>query len=407
MTYIDQQAVMLANINQDERQIDMDPAIALLAPRIAPFLLLSQQPSIPYGSHEEGARKPTFNTRMVINYEFKWLEDELRATSTQVNQSGGYTSSDTSLTVDDASVFAVGDLIDVVATGEILRVDVSNPTTNVITVTRSWGTTAAASLSDNDVLKLIGNVNAENSRARTYTGMQTTTKTNYIQTTRHPLEGSHAHERSGLYGQNQRAYLRKKEFNEHMRAIESSLLFGEGNAGTEYNGSGREYSTNGLLSYISTNVTTGVGTLSKATWNTWLQDLFTYGKGEKVILCSGTVAQAVNNFSGDTTSNPKSTIYVENLAKAFGINIVTYVCKFGTVHLIMHGLLDGTVYGGYAIGIEPEHIRMVNVRGGDKFTLYQNIQEPDRAGWKDEYRTDFGLEFKLEQNAALMTGVTG
>lgn len=408
-TFIDGAANMLANINSDERKVDMAPAIAMKAPRVSPLLLLSQRPTIPYGINEKGAKTVKFNTRTVINYEYKWLEDETRTRSSQIN-GAAFDSSTIVITVDDASIFQVGDLVDVVATGEILRVNATDTTAETISVTRSWGATAAGALADNGVLLVVGNVNAENARAREASDVITTTKTNYIQTTRHPFAGSHAMERSELYGGNQRSYKRKKFFLEHLLDIESSILFSEGNAGSEYNGTGIEYSTKGLLELLTENVTAAGGTLSKATWLTWLKSLFKYGSDEKFVFASPTVANAVTGFAGNDTSAPKSSIYVQNLATTFGVNIFTYVTKFGTVHIVMHGLLSdiySSVYDGYAIAIDPQHLQMVHVRGGDKFQMYTDIQENDRAGWKDEYRTDFGIQYDIISTGGVLTGVTG
>lgn len=408
-TFIDGAANMLANINQDERKVDMAPAIAMKAPRISPLMLIAQRPTIPYGVAEKGAKTVKFNTRTVINYEFKWLEDEVRTRSSQIN-GAAFTSATVNITVDDASIFQVGDLVDVVATGEILRVNTVDTTNEVIGVTRSWGSTAAGALADNGVLLVVGNVNAENARAREASDVLTTTKTNYIQTTRHPLAGSHAMERSELYGGNQRAHKRKKFFLEHLLDVEASCLFSEGNAGSEYNGSGIEYSTKGLLELLTENVTAAGGTLSKSTFHTWLKSIFKYGSDEKFVFASPTVANAISNFAGNDTTAPKSSIYVQNLANVFGVNIFTYKSKFGDVHIIMHGMLSDTVasvYDGYAIAVDPEHLQMVHVRGGDKFTLYTDIQENDRAGWKDEYRTDFGIQYDTISTGGVLTGVTG
>ena len=408
-TFIDNSANLLSNINQDERKVDMAPAIAMKAPRIAPLMLIAQRPTIPYGISEKGAKTVKFNTRTVINYEYKWLEDEVRTRSSQVNGTTFDTNS-IQITVDDASIFQIGDLVDVVTTGEILRVNSSDTTNDIISVTRSWGSTAAGALADNSVLLVVGNVNAENARAREASDVITTTKVNYIQTTRHPFAGSHATERSELYGGNQRSYKRKKFFLEHLLDVEASCWFSEGNEGSEFNGSGIEYSTKGLLELLTENVTAAGGTLSKSTWHTWLKSIFTYGSDEKFIFASPTVANAVSNFAGNDASAPKSSIYVQNLANVFGVNIFTYVSKFGTVHIIMHGMLSANtaaVYDGYAVAVDPEHLQMVHVRGGDKFTMYTDIQESDRAGWKDEYRTDFGIQYDTISTGGVLTGVTG
>lgn len=399
----------LDNIHQDARVIDMSNELPLKAPRITPILFLSQRPNVEYGRQETGAKSVTFNFREVFNVEFKWMEDALRDFQSLINFAAGYSSSDTVLTVDDADIFQVGDLVLAVSGGEIMRVDASDTTNNLITVTRSWGTTAAGSIADNAVLVVIGNVNAENARSRSTSDRNPVTKTNYIQTARNPFDGSDKSVQTELYGiKDLRMYKRNKIFTEHLFNIEASLIAGEPNSGTEYGGSAMELSTGGFLYFMTENTRAVGGPLTKADFESWLANAFQYGSDEKYLFCGSKVSTAISKFAGDMSSAPVSTVQVQNLAKEFGIKIRTYMSDNGIVHIIRHGWLDQyDTYKGYGLLIDPKHVRMARLRKGDWMKLYTDIQESDRAGWKDEYRSDFGLEFKLPSYHGLITGVTG
>ncbi len=404
-----QGSALTSNINQDQRVIDMSEEIAFKAPRISPFLFLAQRPSMPYGNPETGAKTVSFNLRGVFNTTFKWLEDELRDMSTTTS---AQIADATTLwvAVTNVNIFQLGDIVDVVPTGEILRVDEIDTVGLQIKVTRGWGTTAAAAASaTNNTLLIIGNVNAENARSRPTSDILTTTKQNYIQTTRNPFDGSDKTQQTQLYGiQDYRMYKRNTKFLEHLYNIESSLLFGQPFSGTEYQGSSPEIQTGGVLYFVNQNVQDmGGGALTKADFEDWLADAFDFGSDEKFLFCGKAVSKAISKFAGDTSSAPVSTVYVQNLATTFGIKIRTYQSDNGIVHIIRHGLLKGDTYKGYGILIDPKFMRMARLKKGDWFKMYPDIQENDRAGWKDEYRTDFGLELRLPINHGLLTGVGG
>jgi hypothetical protein len=279
-----------ANINTQQIVRDVSPTIAFLAPRIAQLLFLSSRVApapfnSAFGVQEQGARSLSLGIRTVTNFTFEWLEDALKATTTQINNGGGYLDSDTSIVVDDSSIFAVNDLIDVVRTGEILMVTANTVATNTLTVSRSWGATAAAALVDNDYLLIIGNAYSEAGSYALNPVKITTNKSNYIQDTRHSFAGTFVLDKHELYGTSgQRPYLRNKFLVEHQKYIEASLLFGEKNAGTGADGSPKKTTGGFIEAQGSNNVVAVGGALTKPTWNAWLKDLFTYGSPEKLVL---------------------------------------------------------------------------------------------------------------------------
>ena len=404
-------ALTTQNILADEKKVDMSTEVAQLAPRLSPFMLLANAPSVAFdGGQQSGVTQITFGTRTVKNFEFDWMEDELKSKATAINLVGGYGTGDTVLVVDDASIFLPGDTVLSPASGEVLRVDDRNTTSNTITVTRAFGPVAAAALADDAVLKITGNVNAENGRSRIYTNTVKTKKTNYIQTIRHTVEVTRMMQLTDTYSGDPRTYERAKVLREHLEDIEAALMFGKKYKGTEYGGSNVEYATGGLLEFAAgaNAISTGVGTLTKATWLSWLKDLFKYGPNEeRIIFASSTAAAAVAAFGGNNTSDPKATVLVANLEREFGMLINTYHTLVGVVHIIIHPLLTGSVYDGYMVAFDPSMVRMAVPEGGDRFMLYPDLQPLDQQGYKDEYRTDCGLEVRLTKTMGLMTGITG
>lgn len=404
-----QGAALITNINQDQRVIDMAGEIPYKAPRISPFLFCGMKPTVAYGQNERDSRSVAFSVRTVFNTEFKWLENELREFTTMVNNGAGYVAADLWIVVDSVSIFQTGDLVLHVSSGEVVRVDEIDTANVKIKVTRSFGTTAAASLSDNDVLQIIGNVSAENSRSRESNDVIPVTKSNYIQTSETTFDGSKKSQQVELYGiKDYRTYKRGTKYIEHLYNIESSLIFGEENgSGTEYNGTAQELSTAGILRYATENNFDVSGALTKPDFEDWLGDLFEYGSDEKFLFCGKRVSKAISKFAGDNSSQPVSSVFVQNLAKEFGVKIRTYHSDNGILHVIRHGMLKGDIYGGYGIGVDPAHIKICRLRDGDWMKLYTDIQENDRKGWKDQYLTDFGLQVQLPSYHGVIKGVEG
>ena len=133
------------NIGSARLVVDMSNEIALLQPSKTPLITILKQ-----------AMK---NTRAASNPKFSWMEDDLKARWDAINNGAGYNDAATSIVVDNGAYFIVGDVVKVPRTGEVLFVTAVN--TNTLTVTRGFGTTAAAALVDNDPLVIVGNANTK------------------------------------------------------------------------------------------------------------------------------------------------------------------------------------------------------------------------------------------------------
>jgi len=302
----------------------------------------------------------------------------------------------------------VNDIVDVVSTGEILLVTAINTGTNTLTVTRSWGATAAAAMADNAYLLIIGNSYSEISTYSLNPQKLLAFKDNQIQDTRHSFGTSYILQKSELYNGDQRAYFRKKFLVDHMKLIESSLIFGEKQDGTAADGAPRR-TTGGVLEFQSSNALAVGGALTKQTFNGWLKDVFknTTGSTERILLCSPLVANAISNFAADNTGTPRSQMWVMNNAREFGLNVMSYITKFGTIHLVIHGLLDGSVYEGYAIALDPSQLRLVKLANGYFMNMREDIVQDGAHRWVDEFCTYFGLEYRNPETGGIMTGITG
>src|SRR6185436_2595319 len=133
------------NFSSDERPQNWREAILLLFPNgEAPLTALLSY------LKNEGTNDPQFN----------WWQKALPTQRFKVN--GTIASGTTTLVVDSGAKDTVqGSLLLVEATGEVLRVT-STPTDDVtLLIERSWGSVAAAQITDDYMITIIGNVNEE------------------------------------------------------------------------------------------------------------------------------------------------------------------------------------------------------------------------------------------------------
>jgi len=367
------------NILAAKRVVDMSNEIALLEPNAAPLTVLMKR--------IDGKKKTA------INPKYNWMEDELAPRWDAVNYSTGYTTGATSIVVDNGSYFKVGDVIKNCNTGEQMLV--SDVSTNTLTVTRGWGSTAAATVTDNDVITILSNASAEGSTMPTLKTTKEVEKTNYIQTIRTPFGVTGTEDASEMYGGKDIAYLQKKAGIEHAKDIERVLLFGEPKEDTT--GTTPRRFTGGLNYFITTNRTDASGTLTETEFETFCRTIFRYGSKKKVLLASPLIVSAINSWAGGKLDTVPSD-------KTYGIDVKEYLTGHGTLLIVKHDLLEQS-YAGYAFAIDPEYLSIRTMKGRDT-KLYTNIQANDEDSRKDEYRSDVGFELKLEKAHGVLYGVT-
>lgn len=323
------------------------------------------------------------------SFEVKWHTDELRPKFDAVNNGAGYTAADTSVVVDNVKFFAIGDLAKVTRTGEVIYISAVNDATGALTVTRSWGATAAAAIVDNDEILIIGphyDENAQLQSARSTTEVQYTNQTAIW---RHNFEVSGTHQAIAEAGGHEHgsdvAYQRKKMLLEHKRDINLACLFSEQGA------SGTRRSMMGIIEFIKTygvgrvNSTSGV---SFSVFMTAARTATRYNNKRMVIICSRLFAQIVTEWGLANNVH----IHLEVGAKTFGLDVMKITTPHGTFSLLVDDALEGTEYSQFAICVATDE------KGGPKWkwlrqtTLLKNRQEDDQDGYEEEVITEGTME---------------
>ncbi len=371
------------NVAQGLRKIDMADKILLLEPDAAPLTVLSKRLS------KKGTHNP----------EFKWSEDALEARFDAVNNGAGYSSSATSVIVDNGAYFAAHDLVYVTRTGEVVRV--TAVVGNTLTIVRGVGSTAAA-LVDNDELLITSSAQPEGDTSKPARSSNATIVTNYTQIVRKSFHSTRTQIQSDQYtNPNDWDYQANKTGIEHKKDIEYALWFGKPSEDTT--GSQPRRTTGGVFHYITTNVTDAGGQLTEGEFFNALRPIFRYSQGDKFGFASGLVVDVLNQF-------PRTKVQViEQAKKEYGLSVMRYISPHGNLNVVRHWLLEGAKFGGYMAVLDMKEIvyrYLANSKGSSDTHIRKEIQAPDEDARKDEYLTECGEQFGLEKKHGLITGVT-
>lgn len=373
--------------NTSNNPIDMANEILELEPNQAPFVTLTQK----------------LKKVKATNPKFQWQESLSMPWLTTVSASA--TSAATAIGV-TADIFRVNDVVRITSTGEAILVTAT--AAGAITATRALGSgagsaagaIAAASAQTGSELFIVGNSNAEGATLREIKHPQLTSQFNYCEIFRTPFGVTGTEDATEHYGGDERARLRAKFGIEHVRNLERSFWFGARDIKNT-----NQRTSGGVVEYLTTNRTNVGGSLTEATFKTFLKSGFRYGSSRKVLFCSPTVKVAIDGFP---TAGTGAVAHINDPGSGnnkWGIDLVTYMSSQGVVDVVMHRAWnDSTVLGGYAFLIDPANVEYHYLRDT---MLRPNVQAPDYDGMKDEYLTECGLKLANEPTHAQLIGVTG
>lgn len=372
------------NISADTREIDMGQRITLLEPESAPLTVLTKR----------------IRTIRAIDPQFNWLEDAREPRFDAINAGAGYDTDDTELTVDNGSYFAEHQLVKNTRTTEIFRV--VSVAGNVLSVIRGVGNSGTGvAMNDNDELVILSTAQPEGDTSRDARTSNPTKVTNYTQIFRNSWEVTGTLRASTPKVQpkdwNHQAH---KVGIEHALDIEYALLFGK--ADENLTGGQPRRTTGGVLDFVTTNSQDAGGAFTEAELATFMRTNFRYGSRRKVMLAAPLVVSVMNAFA-------QGKLETRQGESTFGLAVMKYVSPFGTIDMVTHWLLEGTIYGGYGILLDLDELAWRPLSNEDEHRdtkVRKEIQENDRDGRKDEYLTEGGLQVGHEQKHGLLTGVT-
>lgn len=374
------------NVNQTLRKPDIADAILLLQPDASPLTVISKRLN----------KKPTHNPL------FQWAEDDLDPRFSACPAGATNVATAITVTAGQGAFFQQYDLVKVTATAEVMRV--VSVATDTLTVVRGVGqggvgTTIGAAAE----LLLLGSAMPEGALSKPARSNNATMALNYTQIFRKPVESTETWIHSDQFTtQNDWDYQLAKEGIEHLKDIEENFI--QGRAMEDVSANPPTRMTGGAISFITTNVTAAGGVFPESAFFSALRPMFRYGSQTKTMFAAGLVVDVLNTYARSKVQIPTPS------QDTYGLQVVKYQSPHGTINLVRHWLLEGAVYGGYALVLDMSNVQyrfLANENGSRDTHVRENIQAPDADTQKNEYLTECGLQFGLQATHGLITGITG
>lgn len=261
----------------------------------------------------------------------EWLEDSLRPHTTLINSGAGYTGSDTSLVVDDGSIFRAGDIVRVVLTGEVVQV--ASIATNTLTVVRGYGSTTKVAIDDDYELHIIGHAALEGEDASAAVATNRSRFENFTQIFSETVSISGSLNAVSPEGmRNEFDYQVINRSRELLRQLELSVICGVKAAANPQGSASVRRTMGGLLSYISgadaVVKDAEAEALDETLLNDAIRDCWERGGRPSAILVNGFQKRAISGF----ISSSSQYVAGEDRMRS-GINV--YESDFGIQRVIL------------------------------------------------------------------------
>jgi hypothetical protein len=238
----------------------------------------------------------------------EWLEDTLLPTTDTINDST-YTDPlvDTQFVVTNIDRFRAGDQIQADGSGEVMLVTAVTTGTSTLTVTRGYGSSTPAALSNGLTLNILGNAALEGDTADAARFTARTRKTNYTQIFSSTVEvsGSELAVRQ-LAVQDELDYQKQQRLRELLRDLENCVINGRNAAANPEGSSSVRRTMKGLIAFCTSNsFVPGDGgfpsdaSLTEDQLNQALREIWKSSNGHvDLIVVNGQEKRSINGFVG-------------------------------------------------------------------------------------------------------------
>jgi hypothetical protein len=377
-------------ISEGSNWRDVSEDMVLLQPDQAPLLVLTTKAN----------RKSPSDSHTI-----EWFEDDEVGIWGQVNNgTTDLASNATAVPVTDITIFAVGDLVAIPkasssnAAEEVARVTaVSGSTNGTVTFTRNIGSAGADTIGATGSLRILGPAFAEDATPATVRTTTKANKTSYVQIFKHALKVTDSANDSKQYGapDGERSYQQFKLMQAHRRDIEASVLWSRPSF-TQASPSSI-WTTMGLKSRISTNVTDCSTTFTLSKLNDFSETAFRYGQQEKLAVCAPKFISAFNYFS-------QNKLQTKTGEEVFGVQIKKVEVGHGTYMLANNyrmeaGVTSANGYNDEMYVVDLPSIRLRYLKNHDT-KLYEDVVKDGSTQKVDEIRSYIGAEIRHEKKHA-------
>ena len=273
----------------------------------------------------------------------EWVEDALLPNKGQLNQASFSPNPESAatLTVDEASLFRVGDLVRPGESGEVMMVVAVIGGSQQIAVVRGYGATSAATLSDDMSLTILGNAALEGDDAPDARFTNRSRQSNYTQIFTAGVDVSGSLQASRAYGiADEVDYQKQERMRELLRDLENCVINGVAPV-SDGQGSGTvRRSMNGLIHSMQTNlfepglagIPDGDGAgdeLNEEILNAALKQIWDQSSGSiDTIVVGGAQKRKINAFAtGSRAYLPNDQVYSDMIG--------VYESDFGMCRVVM------------------------------------------------------------------------
>ncbi len=274
----------------------------------------------------------------------EWIEDALLPNHGQIDQSSFSPNpqSASTLTVDSAGVFRVGDLVRPGQSGEVMLVVAVVSASDQIAVVRGYGATTAATLTDDMVLTILGNAALEGDDAPEARFTNRNRRSNYTQIFTAGIDVSGSLQASRAYGiADEVDYQKQERMRELLRDLENCVINGVAPSSDGQGSSTVRRSMNGIMHSIATNrfapgsggIPDGDGAgddqLNEAVLNAALKSIWDNSSGGvDTIVVGGAQKRRINSFaSGSRAYLPDDQVYSDMIG--------VYESDFGVCRVVL------------------------------------------------------------------------
>lgn len=365
----------------------------------------------PNGSAPLTALMAKMAKESVDDPEFSWWQEKLLPTRLSINDSTGYTTTNTTLTIlADGLKLVPGDLLMLEKTevavldNEIVQVSAVTSDT-VIVVKRGRANTTPTAIADGAYFTKIGSAFEEGSLSPDISQRNPTKSTNYCQIFKTTVGITGTAEKIKIRtGDGWKQDKKRKSF-DHSVDMEMAFLYGvpyEDTSGTK-----PKRFTGGLRSFITTNVTLFATTPTEDTILAALYPVFDYSKdssaGDQRVVFAGN--GALNTLNKLARGSGTSQLRVLNeTVKIYGMNLQRWVMPQGELAIKTHPLMN--LHGRFTncmFVIDPTNIKYRPLRDT---SFKDNTQANDSDSRQGYWLTEAGIEVQHEYTMAYLANIT-
>lgn len=287
----------------------------------------------------------------------------------------------------------VGTIIRVPRTGETILVTAVS--TDALTVTRSWGATAAAIINPAEPLQIVGNAQLEGYTVGDGGQSAPVQKTARTQIFSHPFSVTGTMLSTKIYDDvNSYEGKKRKALIQHMADQDTTAMWGEiASAGS---GATTRRSSTSLNETIVTNVSDFGGlAMSELAFQNALLPIFEVGSPRKILVASAHVANVVSNYSTMKLQTSQG-------QSAYGNAIRSYVFGSGELTIIIaRKSLSGANSKTFFV-VDSENCKRIYLNGNGKsrdtkLTEY-NKMNTEVDAQKGEFMSESGSYFPVEES---------